>query len=82
MRSRDTWAWIFSWSLPNMHWARLAGATTAHPLQSALVSANARKDDLTVRATSHWNRLPRDGVDAPILEGVKDRLNGYLAGMA
>ena len=37
-----------------------------------------RKKSFTVRVVKHWNRLPRDVVDAPFLETFKDRLNQTL----
>jgi len=35
---------------------------------------SAGKKFFTQRATRHWNRLPREAVDAPSLEGLKGRL--------
>jgi len=29
----------------------------------------------------HWNRLPREAVDAPSLEAFKDRLDGILGSL-
>ncbi|PKU42564.1 hypothetical protein llap_7142 [Limosa lapponica baueri] len=37
-----------------------------------------RKKFFTVRVVRHWNRLPREGVDAPSLEVFKTRLEGAL----
>ena len=34
--------------------------------------------NFTVRVTEHWNRLPRDVVDAPSLHTFKVRLNQTL----
>ena len=34
-----------------------------------------RKKSFTVRVVRHWNRFPRDVVDAPSLEAFKARLD-------
>jgi len=38
-----------------------------------------RTNSSTVRGVRHWNRLPRDVVDAPLLETFKARLDQALA---
>ncbi|KGL88475.1 hypothetical protein N301_00959, partial [Charadrius vociferus] len=38
-----------------------------------------RKKFFTVRVVRHWNRLPREAVDDPSLEGFKARLDGALS---
>ncbi|PKU47894.1 hypothetical protein llap_1810 [Limosa lapponica baueri] len=40
-----------------------------------------RKKFFTVRVTRHWNKLPREVVDAPSLEVFKTRLDGPLSNL-
>ena len=40
-----------------------------------------RKKLFTVRVVRHWNRLPREVVDAPSLEVFKARLDGALSNL-
>ncbi|KFQ95957.1 hypothetical protein Y956_06996, partial [Nipponia nippon] len=40
-----------------------------------------RKKFFTMRVVKHWNRLPREVVDAPSLETFKDRLDGALSNL-
>ncbi|KFQ86087.1 hypothetical protein N337_08596, partial [Phoenicopterus ruber ruber] len=40
-----------------------------------------RKKFFTVRVVTHWNRLPREVVDAPSLEVFKARLDGALSNL-
>ncbi|KFQ05989.1 hypothetical protein N329_05628, partial [Haliaeetus albicilla] len=40
-----------------------------------------RKKFFTVRVVRHWNRLPREAVDAPSLEVFKARLDGALSNL-
>ena len=40
-----------------------------------------RKKLFTVRVVRHWNRLPREAVDAPSLEVFKARLDGALSNL-
>ncbi|KFR05960.1 hypothetical protein N306_14235, partial [Opisthocomus hoazin] len=40
-----------------------------------------RKTFFTLRVVKHWNRLPREAVDAPSLELCKARLDGALSNL-
>ncbi|KFO73918.1 hypothetical protein N303_07417, partial [Cuculus canorus] len=40
-----------------------------------------RKNFFTMRVVRHWNRLPREVVDAPSLEMFKARLDGALGSL-
>ncbi|KFW73719.1 hypothetical protein AS28_11365, partial [Pygoscelis adeliae] len=40
-----------------------------------------RKKFFTIRVVRHWNRLPREVVDAPSLEAFKVRLDGTLSNL-
>jgi len=40
-----------------------------------------RKRFFTMRAVRHWNRLPREAVDAAALEVFKVRLDGALSNL-
>ncbi|KFM13740.1 hypothetical protein AS27_14185, partial [Aptenodytes forsteri] len=40
-----------------------------------------RKNFFTLRVVKHWNRLPREVVDAPSLETFKVRLDGALSNL-
>ena len=40
-----------------------------------------RKKFFTMRVVRHWNRLPREVVDAPSLEVFKARLDGALSNL-
>ncbi|KFQ72863.1 hypothetical protein N335_13839, partial [Phaethon lepturus] len=40
-----------------------------------------RKKLCTVRVVRHWNRLPKEAVDAPSLEAFKARLDGALGSL-
>ncbi|KFP53010.1 hypothetical protein N323_07715, partial [Cathartes aura] len=40
-----------------------------------------RKKFFTMRMVKHWNRLPREVVDAPSLEAFEVRLDGALSNL-
>ncbi|KFP22720.1 hypothetical protein Z169_01896, partial [Egretta garzetta] len=40
-----------------------------------------RKKYFTMRVVKHWNRLPREVVEAPSLEAFKARLDGALSNL-
>ncbi|KFP15975.1 hypothetical protein Z169_02179, partial [Egretta garzetta] len=40
-----------------------------------------RKKFFTMRVVKHWNRLPREVVEAPSLEAFKARLDGALTNL-
>ena len=40
-----------------------------------------RKKSFTVRVVRHWNRLPRDVMDAPSLQNFKARLDQALSNL-
>ncbi|KFP12292.1 hypothetical protein Z169_03326, partial [Egretta garzetta] len=40
-----------------------------------------RKKFFTLRVVKHWNRLPREVVEAPSLEAFKARLDGALSSL-
>ncbi|KFP13226.1 hypothetical protein Z169_07289, partial [Egretta garzetta] len=40
-----------------------------------------RKKFFTMRVVKHWNKLPREVVEAPSLEAFKARLDGALSSL-
>ncbi|KFP51646.1 hypothetical protein N323_02059, partial [Cathartes aura] len=48
-------------------------------LEEGRFRSDVRKKFFTVRVVRHWNRLPREAVDAPSLEMFKARLDGALS---
>ena len=50
-------------------------------LKEGRFTLDVRKKFFTVRVVRHWNRLPREAVDAPSLEVFKARLDGALSNL-
>ncbi|KGL86309.1 hypothetical protein N301_12787, partial [Charadrius vociferus] len=50
-------------------------------LEEGRFRLNIRKKFFTVRVVRHWNRLPREIVDAPSLEVFKARLDVALGNL-
>jgi len=48
-------------------------------LKAGRFTLDIRKKFFTMRMVKHWNRLPREAVDAPSLEVFKARLDGSLS---
>ncbi|KFZ51170.1 hypothetical protein N321_10349, partial [Antrostomus carolinensis] len=47
-------------------------------LREGRLRLDIRRRFFTQRVVRHWNRLPREAVDAPSLEAFKARLDGAL----
>ncbi|KFV84810.1 hypothetical protein N308_11140, partial [Struthio camelus australis] len=52
-----------------------------HKLKHRKFHLNMRKNFFTVRVTEHWNRLPREVVESPLLEIFKTRPDVILGNM-
>ncbi|KFQ06325.1 hypothetical protein N330_10093, partial [Leptosomus discolor] len=50
-------------------------------LKEGKFRVDVRKKFFTVRVVRHWNRLPREAVDAPSLRVFKARLDGALSNL-
>ncbi|KFR13588.1 hypothetical protein N306_02338, partial [Opisthocomus hoazin] len=50
-------------------------------LQEGRFRLNIRKKFFMMMVVKHWNRLPREVVDAPSLETFKARLDGALSNL-
>ena len=56
-------------------------AISVFKLKAGRFGLDVRKKFFTVRVVRHWNRLPREVVDAPSLEVLKARLDGALSNL-
>ncbi|KFW73628.1 hypothetical protein AS28_12189, partial [Pygoscelis adeliae] len=50
-------------------------------LKGGRLRLDIRKKFCTLRVVKHWQRLPREGVDAPSLETFRVRLEGALSNL-
>ncbi|KFP15769.1 hypothetical protein Z169_16257, partial [Egretta garzetta] len=50
-------------------------------LKEGMFRLDMRKKFLTGRVVRHWNRLPREAVDAPSLQAFKARLDEALGSL-
>ncbi|KFR01220.1 hypothetical protein N306_08977, partial [Opisthocomus hoazin] len=52
-----------------------------YKLKEGRFRLDTRKKFITMRVVRHWNRLPREAVDAPSLAVFKARLDGALTNL-
>ncbi|KFZ68871.1 hypothetical protein N338_04344, partial [Podiceps cristatus] len=50
-------------------------------LKQGRFSLDIRRKFFAMRVVRHWNRLPREAVEAPSLETFKTRLDGALSNL-
>ena len=50
-------------------------------LNQKRINSDQRKMFFTMRVVRHWDRFPREAVDAPSLEVFKARLDGALSNL-
>ena len=50
-------------------------------LKESRFRLDVRMKFFTMRVVRHWNRLPREAVDAPSMELFKARLDGVLSNL-
>ncbi|KFP19464.1 hypothetical protein Z169_04658, partial [Egretta garzetta] len=50
-------------------------------LKQGIFRLDVRKKFFTMRVVKHWNRLPREAVEAPSLETFQARLDGALSNL-
>ncbi|KFZ52491.1 hypothetical protein N321_13697, partial [Antrostomus carolinensis] len=50
-------------------------------IRRGYIKLDTRKELFTMRVLKHWNRLPREVVEAPSLETFKVRLDGALSNL-
>jgi len=55
--------------------------SNAFKLKEGRFRLDIRKKFFTMKVVKHWNRLPREVVDAPSLETFKARLDGALSNL-
>jgi len=66
---------LFSWACSN----RIRG--NGFELKEGRFRLDIRKKFFTLRVVKHWNRLPREAVEAPSLETFEARLDGALSNL-